>query len=72
MQEMTIEEQSFNTDDLRKVSSAVYLATEESIAKHISKNLLLAASLIDKLRAENELLKSQVIRLQVDDPFLET
>lgn len=68
MQEMTIAEQSLSTVTLRKVASAVYLATEKSIADDISKNLILAANVIEKLRAENELLRSQVARLQVDDP----
>ncbi len=67
MQEMTIAEQSLDTVTLRKVASAVYLATEKSIADDISKNLILAANVIDKLRAENELLRSQVINLQSDD-----
>lgn len=67
MQEMTIAEQSLDTVTIRKVASAVYLATEKSIADDISKNLILAANVIDKLRAENELLRSQVINLQSDD-----
>ncbi len=41
-----------NTLELRKASKAVYLATEESVARDLSIRLRWAADEIDKLREE--------------------
>ena len=57
-----------DTSQLRRAASAVYLACPQSVALDISIKLSSSADEIDKLRAENELLRSQVTRLQVDDP----
>ena len=41
-----------NTQELRKAANAIYLATDEDVAKDISEKLTWAADTIDELRAE--------------------
>ena len=41
-----------NTQELRKAANAIYLATDEAVAKDISEKLTWAADTIDELRAE--------------------
>ena len=43
-----------NTDDLRKSALAVYLATDEEVAKDLSEKLKLAADEIDRLKGKRE------------------
>ena len=42
------------TDDLRKAAKAVYLATNEEVAKDLSEKLKLAADEIDRLKGMRE------------------
>ena len=42
------------TDDLRKSAIAVYLATDEEVAKDLSEKLKWAADEIDRLKEERE------------------
>lgn len=57
-----------DTRELRKVASDVYLSCPERAAIGLHEKIRRAADEIDKLRAENELLRSQVTRLQEEDP----
>ncbi|MFH2232107.1 MAG: hypothetical protein ABII13_02970 [Patescibacteria group bacterium] len=56
-----------NTKMLRNAASAVYLATEESVAENISTLLLCAADELDSLRSE---LNECIIQLNAADKGL--
>ncbi len=50
-----------NTQDLRKAASAVFLATEEDIARDLSQKLNSAANEIDRLRNGIQSLQGRIV-----------